>query len=133
MYKLLSHRPLFRVAILRFQREFALRLTATAGGEFWSRLCANVQLYAQVDHVVKVARRGFRSPPQVESNVVHIVRRDPPPRVRFEDFDGMNRILFSRRNKGVRAGFAAKGVLGMLEANWKTWCSETGEVSTISV
>lgn len=128
MFKLLSHRPLFRVAILMFQREFALRLTATPGSEFWSRLSANVQLYAQVDHVMKVSRGSFRPPPQVESSVVRIVPRDPPPLVRFEEFDGMNRVLFSRRNKCVRAGFSAKGVLGMLEANWKTWCSETGEV-----
>ena len=132
VFKLLSHRPLFRVAILMFQREFALRLTATPGSEFWSRLSANVQLYAQVDHVMKVSRGSFRPPPQVESSVVRVVPRDPPPLVRFEEFDGMNRVLFSRRNKCVRAGFAAKGVLGMLEANWKTWCSETGEVRTLS-
>jgi 18S rRNA (adenine1779-N6/adenine1780-N6)-dimethyltransferase len=128
VFKLLSHRPLFRVAILMFQREFALRLTATPGSEFWSRLSANVQLYAHVDHVMKVSRGSFRPPPQVESSVVRIVPRDPPPLIRFEEFDGMNRVLFSRRNKRVRAGFGAKGVLGMLEANWKTWCSETGEV-----
>jgi 18S rRNA (adenine1779-N6/adenine1780-N6)-dimethyltransferase len=133
VFKLLSHRPLFRVAILMFQREFALRLTATPGTEFWSRLSANVQLYAQVDHVMKVARGSFRPPPQVESSVVRIVPRDPPPCIRFEEFDGMNRILFSRRNKRVRAGFGAKGVLGMLEANWKIWCLETGQVRTISV
>lgn len=131
VFKLLSHRPLFRVAILMFQREFALRLTATPGTEFWSRLGANVQLYARVDHIMKVAKGSFRPPPQVESSVVRVVPRDPPPRVRFEEFDGMNRILFSRRNKCVRAGFAAKGVLGMLEANWKTWCAEQGEVCVI--
>lgn len=114
-----------------FQREFALRLTAAPGTEFWSRLSANVQLYAKVDHVMKVSKGSFRPPPQVESSVVRIVPLDPPPLVRFEEFDGMNRILFSRRNKGVRGGFAAKGVLSMLEANWKTWCSEKGEVCII--
>jgi 18S rRNA (adenine1779-N6/adenine1780-N6)-dimethyltransferase len=115
-----------------FQREFALRLTATPGSEFWSRLSANVQLYAKVDHIMKVSKGSFRPPPQVESSVVRLVPRDPPPPVRFDEFDGMNRILFSRRNKVVRAGFAAKGVLGMLEANWKTWCSERGEVRIVS-
>ena len=44
VFKLLSHRPLFRVAILMFQREFALRLVARPGSNLWSRLSANVQV-----------------------------------------------------------------------------------------
>lgn len=43
VFRLLSHRPLFRVAILMFQREFALRLVARPGTSLWSRLSANVQ------------------------------------------------------------------------------------------
>jgi 16S rRNA A1518/A1519 N6-dimethyltransferase RsmA/KsgA/DIM1 with predicted DNA glycosylase/AP lyase activity len=54
--------------------------------------------------------------------------RDPPPKIRFEEFDGLNRIIFSRRNKHVRACFGAKGVKEMLEGNYKTWCAETGKV-----
>ena len=49
IFRLLSHRPLFRVEILMFQREFAMRLVARPGTELWSRLSANVQLYAKVD------------------------------------------------------------------------------------
>jgi 18S rRNA (adenine1779-N6/adenine1780-N6)-dimethyltransferase len=55
--------------------------------------------------------------------------RDPPPKVRFEEFDGLNRVIFSRRNKTVRACFQAKGVKELLEGNYKTWCAETGKVS----
>ena len=44
VFRLLSHRPLFRVAILMFQREFALRLIARPGNGLWSRLSANVQV-----------------------------------------------------------------------------------------
>jgi 18S rRNA (adenine1779-N6/adenine1780-N6)-dimethyltransferase len=44
VFKLLSHRPLFRVAILMFQREFALRLIARPGTALWSRLSANIQV-----------------------------------------------------------------------------------------
>ena len=44
VFRLLSHRPLFRVAILMFQREFALRLVARPGTSLWSRLSANVQV-----------------------------------------------------------------------------------------
>jgi len=129
VFRLLSHRPLFRVAILMFQREFAMRLVAQPGTTLWSRLSANVQLYAKVDHVMNVGKNNFRPPPNVESSVVRIVPLDPPPPVRFEEFDGLTRIIFSRRNKTVHANFQAKGVAEMLEKNWKTWCSEQDKVS----
>jgi len=128
VFRLLSHRPLFRVAILMFQREFAMRLVAQPGTTLWSRLSANVQLYAKVDHVMNVGKNNFRPPPNVESSVVRIVPLDPPPPVRFEEFDGLTRIIFSRRNKTVHATFQAKGVAEMLEKNWKTWCSEQDKV-----
>lgn len=129
VFKLLSHRPLFRCAILMFQREFAMRLVARPGSPLWGRLSANVQLYAKVDHIMKVARGSFRPPPQVDSSVVRIVPINPPPAIRFEEFDGLTRIVFSRRNKQLRACFfGARGVLEMLEANWKTWCAEHGHL-----
>ncbi|KAI0063369.1 rRNA adenine dimethylase [Artomyces pyxidatus] len=128
VFRLLSHRPLFRVAILMFQREFALRLVAKPGSALWSRLSANVQLYAKVDHVMNVGKNNFRPPPNVESSVVRIVPLDPPPPVKFEEFDGLTRIVFSRRNKTVHASFQAKGVTEMLEKNWRTWCSEQNQM-----
>lgn len=129
MFRLLSHRPLIRTAVLMFQREFALRLVATPGSKMWCRLAANVQLYARVEHIMKVGKGNFRPPPQVESSVVRLSPRDPPPPVRFEEFDGLNRVLFTRMNKTVRANFQAKGVKEMLESNYRTWCAEQGVVS----
>ncbi|KAG8702605.1 Dimethyladenosine transferase [Ceratobasidium sp. 395] len=124
VFRLLSHRPLFRVAILMFQREFALRLVARPGDALWCRLSANVQMYATVDHIMKVGKNNFRPAPQVESSVVRIVPIDPPPALRFEEFDGLTRILFSRRNKTTHANFLAKGVMELLERNFRTWCAE---------
>jgi hypothetical protein len=115
-----------------FQREFALRLCATPSTPLWCRLSANVQLFATVEHVMKVGKGNFRPPPLVESSVVRMSPRDPPPKVRFEEFDGLNRVIFSRRNKTVRACFQAKGVKELLEGNYKTWCAETGKVSSKS-
>jgi len=42
-----------------FQREFALRLTASPGSGMWCRLAANVQLYARVEHIMKVGKGMF--------------------------------------------------------------------------
>ncbi|ODN82276.1 dimethyladenosine transferase [Cryptococcus amylolentus CBS 6039] len=128
VFKLLSQRPIPRCAVLMFQREFALRLVATPNTKLWGRLAANVQLYARVEHVMKVGKGNFRPPPQVESSVVRIMPRDPPPPVKFEEFDGLNRIIFSRANKTLRAGFRAKGVFEMLEKNYRTWCAENGNI-----
>src|SRR5258705_2502601 len=72
---------------------------------------------------MNVSRNDFRPPPQVESSVVRLVPIDPPPPIRFEEFDGMNRIIFSRPNKTVRANFQAKGVMKLLEDNRSTWLS----------
>ena len=79
----------------------------------------------KVDHIIKVGKNNFRPSPQVKSSVVRIVPIDPPPPMKF---DGLNRILFSRRNKMTNACFPAKGVLEMLESNWRTWCSENDQV-----
>lgn len=128
VFKLLSHRPMIRTAVLMFQREFALRLTASPGSKMWCRLAANVQLFARVEHIMKVGKGNFRPPPQVESSVVRMSPKNPPPPVRFEEFDGLNRIIFSRMNKVVRANFGAKGVKEMLERNYRTWCAENGKV-----
>lgn len=72
---------------------------------------------------------NFRPPPQVESSVIRLSPKDPPPPIRFEEFDGLNRIIFSRMNKTARACFTAKGVYGMLEKNYRTLCAEEGRVS----
>jgi len=131
VFRILSHRPIPRVAILMFQREFAQRLVARPGTELWSRLSANVQLYSKVDMIMNVGKNNFRPPPQVESSVVRITPLDPPPPIKFEEFDGLARIVFSRRNKITHATFMAKGVLELLEKNWRTWCSLHNRVSSI--
>jgi 18S rRNA (adenine1779-N6/adenine1780-N6)-dimethyltransferase len=111
-----------------FQREFALRLVARPGDALWCRLSANVQMYAKVDHIMKVSKNNFRPAPQVESSVVRIVPIDPPPPLRFEEFDGLTRILFSRRNKTAHANFFAKGVMELLDRNFRTWSAERNRV-----
>ncbi|EGG04838.1 uncharacterized protein MELLADRAFT_49047 [Melampsora larici-populina 98AG31] len=131
VFKLLAHRPIFRVAVLMFQREFALRLCARPGSSLWCRLSVNVQLYSKVNHLMKVGKANFRPPPLVESSVIKLEPINPPPAIKFEEFDGLTRICFNRRNKTIRASFfASKAVKDMLYSNWKTWCSQQNKMIT---
>ena len=117
--------PAPRVCILMFQREFALRLFARPGDSFYSRLSVNAQMWAHIDHVMNVGRNNFRPPPQVESAVVRLVPKVPRPQISYEEWDGLLRICFMRKNRTIRANFlGASSVLELLEENWRTWCAQ---------
>ncbi|XP_075920844.1 dimethyladenosine transferase [Petromyzon marinus] len=105
VFKLLLHRPLFRCAVLMFQREFALRLVAKPGDRLYCRLSLNTQLLARVDHLIKVGKNNFRPPPKVESSVVRIEPRNPAPDINFQEWDGLVRIAFIRKNKTLGSAF----------------------------
>ncbi|KAH3697993.1 probable dimethyladenosine transferase [Dreissena polymorpha] len=123
VFKLLLHRPFFRCAVLMFQREFAQRLVAKPGDKLYCRLSVNTQLLARVDHLMKVGKNNFRPPPKVESSVVRIEPRNPPPPINFQEWDGLVRICFSRKNKTIGASFRFTKVLDMLEKNYRVHCS----------
>ena len=57
-FKLLSHRPAFRAAVIMFQHEFAMRLVAKPGDSLYCRLAVNTQLLARVSHLLKVNPRA---------------------------------------------------------------------------
>ncbi|CAN6246978.1 unnamed protein product [Urochloa humidicola] len=119
-FKLLSHRPIFRCAVIMFQREFAMRLVAQPGDNLYCRLSVNVQLLSRVSHLLKVGRNNFRPPPKVDSSVVRIEPRKPLPPVSFKEWDGLVRICFNRKNKTLGSLFKQKRVLELLEKNYKT-------------
>jgi len=99
VFKLLLHRPFFRCAILMFQREFAMRLVAKPGDKLYCRLSINTQLLARVDHIMKIGKNNFRPPPKVESSVVRIEPKNPPPPINFKEWDGLVRIAFIKKIK----------------------------------
>ncbi|XAR54434.1 18S rRNA (adenine(1779)-N(6)/adenine(1780)-N(6))-dimethyltransferase [Bertholletia excelsa] len=119
-FKLLAHRPLFRCAVIMFQREFAMRLVAQPGDTLYCRLSVNTQLLSRVSHLLKVGKNNFRPPPKVDSSVVRIEPRKPQPSVNFKEWDGLVRICFNRKNKTLGSIFRQKSVLSLLEKNYKT-------------
>lgn len=123
VFKLLAHRPIFRSAVLMFQREFALRLSAQPGDPLYCRLTVNTQLLSKVQHLIKVGKNNFRPPPKVESSVVRIAPMNPPPPINFMEWDGLVRLCFGRKNKTLGAIFKQDNVLKLLEENYKTFCA----------
>ena len=133
IFKLLSHRPLFKCAVILIQREFAMRLVAKPGSEYYCRLSVNVQLLARVDHLMKVSRKNFSPPPKVESSVVRIEPRHPLPNINFTEWDGLLRVCFSRKNKTLGAIFKQKALLELLLENYKlvNGASKTSATSNV--
>lgn len=129
VFKLLNQPRPPRVSILMFQREFALRLLARPGDSLYCRLSANVQMWANVTHIMKVGRNNFRPPPQVESSVVRIEIKQPRPNIDFNEWDGLLRIVFVRKNKTIAAGFKSNNVIDILEKNYKTYLATTNAMN----
>lgn len=125
-FRLLAHRPMFRCAVLMFQKEFAERLIAQVGEKQYGRLALNTSLFVKVSCVCKVSRGSFNPPPEVDSMVVKIVPRDPPIQVDFREWDGLMRICFGRKNKMLRASFLQSHAVATLEENYSTWCALSG-------
>lgn len=121
VFKLLAHRPIFRCAVLMFQKEFALRLVAKADNELYCRLSVNVQLLAKVEHLMKISKNNFKPPPKVESSIVRIEPKNPPPSINYLEWDALLRICFMRKNKQIGSIFKNKNVLKVLERNFEIW------------
>lgn len=125
VFKLLALSPAPRTCVLMFQREFAMRLFAKAGDKLYSRLSVNAQMWAKIDHIMKVGKNNFKPPPAVESSVVRLVPKNPRPQISYEEWDGLLRVCFVRKNKTLRASFlGVTSVLDLLESNYRTWCAQ---------
>merc|ERR1719375_1722661 len=108
-----------------FQKEFAERLIANTGENNYGRLSLNTRLFVKVSCVCKVSRGSFNPPPEVDSMVVKVVPRDPPIDVNFREWDGLMRIVFTRKRKTLASSFKMTFILKTLEDNYKTWCALT--------
>lgn len=93
-------------------------MVAKPGSNMYCRLSVNVQLLSRVDHIIKVSRNSFKPPPKVESSVVRIEPKYPPPPINFTEWDGLIRLCFLRKNKTLGAIFRLKNVLKLLHANY---------------
>lgn len=127
VFKLLQ-KPTFKCAVLMFQREFALRVCAPPGSDMYCRLSVNAQLMAKCSHLMKVSKNSFNPPPKVESSVIRLEPKNPPPPVDFEEWDGLVKLLFNRKNKKASAIFRTKTALQSLFDIYCSYCRMESKV-----
>ena len=96
-------------------------MVAKPGSNMYCRLSVNVQLLARVDHLIKVSKNSFKPPPKVESSVIRLEPKYPPPPINFTEWDGLVRLCFLRKNKTLSGIFRLKKILKMLHENYKNY------------
>lgn len=102
-----------------------MRLFAKPGDKLYSRLSVNAQMWAKIDHIMKVGKNNFKPPPLVESSVIRMVPKVPRPQINYDEWDGLLRIAFVRKNKTLRASFiGTPSIMNILESNYRTWCAQ---------
>eukprot|EP00796_Vickermania_ingenoplastis_P011614 gene11614-8003_t len=126
IFKLLKN-PTFKCAVLMFQREFALRVCAQPGSEAYCRLSVNSQLLARCSHLMKISKNSFNPPPKVESSVIRMDPKHPAPDVDFEEWDGMVKLIFNRKNKKVSSAFKTKTSLQALREKYVSFRKTEGK------
>mmetsp|Transcript_70316 Transcript_70316/g.81955 ORF Transcript_70316/g.81955 Transcript_70316/m.81955 type:complete len:376 (+) Transcript_70316:31-1158(+) len=125
VFKLLKN-PTFKCAVLMFQREFALRCCAQPGSEAYCRLSVNVQLLSRCSHIMKISKNSFNPPPKVESSVIRLDPKHPPPPIDFEEWDGLVKLIFNRKNKKVSSIFRTKVTLQDLHEKFVSYQKMNG-------
>lgn len=105
-YRLLS-RP-FDMAVLMYQKEFALRMTAVPGSKEYGRMGMAAGYLCQAEILEVVSRSAFKPMPEVESAIVRLKPREH--QVDAQRFIKFVEGLFSFRRKKVKKGLASMGV-----------------------
>lgn len=99
-------------AVLMFQRELAVRLTAAPGGRDYGRITAMLAYCATVQRLAVVGAGAFYPAPQVDSEVVAI-RFEPDRPYPPHDERHLFRVIaaaFGQRRKTLRNALAAGGL-----------------------
>ena len=105
LLNLLELLPSLERALILVQAEVAERLAAPPGGAAYGVPSVKAAWYGDVRRAGNVGRRVFWPEPNVDSGLVALVRRPPPPGDRPATFAAID-AAFATRRKGLRAALA---------------------------
>jgi 16S rRNA (adenine1518-N6/adenine1519-N6)-dimethyltransferase len=105
LLNLLELFPSLDRSLILVQAEVAERLAAPPGGAAYGVPSVKAAWYGEVRRAGSVGRRVFWPEPNVDSGLVALVRRPPPPGDRLATFAAVD-AAFAMRRKGLRAALA---------------------------
>ena len=105
LLELLELLPSLDRALILVQAEVAERLAAAPGTDAYGVPSVKAAWYGEVRRAGSVGRRVFWPEPNVDSGLVSLVRRPPPPGDRKATFAVVD-AAFATRRKGLRAALA---------------------------
>src|SRR5450432_1439440 len=109
LFKVLGWREDVERVIGMFQKEVAMRITASEGNKIYGVTSVLLQAFFEVEYLFEVSELAFNPPPKVKSAVIRLTPRKEPPRVRTEKmFFLLVKTAFNQRRKTLRN--AVKGL-----------------------
>ena len=91
------------LALMSYQKEFAVRMVAESGSKEYGRLSLGVKYYATVEYLKSIPRGFFHPVPKVDSALIRFTPCIPPFELpNKKDFFEFVRHLFSFRKKTVK-------------------------------
>jgi 16S rRNA (adenine1518-N6/adenine1519-N6)-dimethyltransferase len=103
---LLATVPSLRHGVVMVQAEVADRMSAPPGSRTYGVPSVKLAWFADVRRAGQVPRSVFWPVPRVDSGLVALTRREPPPGVQREDVFAVVDAAFAQRRKTLRAALA---------------------------
>jgi 16S rRNA (adenine1518-N6/adenine1519-N6)-dimethyltransferase len=109
LFKVLNWRTEVERVIGMFQKEVALRITASEGNKVYGVTSVLLQAFFEVEYLFEVSEQAFNPPPKVKSAVIRLTPRTKPQPMRTEKmFFLLVKTAFNQRRKTLRN--AVKGL-----------------------
>ncbi|TEB18283.1 hypothetical protein C9890_0415, partial [Perkinsus sp. BL_2016] len=83
----------------------------------------NAALFVRSERVHRINGACFYPVPPIESALVRLTPRNPPPMFNFAEFSAMTKIAFIEKKRGLKTVFSRPFVERTLEAHYKQFCS----------
>jgi len=103
---LLATVPSLHHGLVMVQAEVADRMSAAPGGRVYGVPSVKLAWFAKVRRAAQVPRSVFWPVPRVDSGLVALTRRDPPPDADREEVFAVVDAAFAQRRKTLRAALA---------------------------
>lgn len=123
LIKLVKHRPVWRSCVMIVQREFADALIAEPGERNYSRLSMNMSLFFRTERLARINGASFYPVPPIESALIRLDPRNPPPVFDFEESNALVKTCFIEKKTNLKRAFTRPSIVKLLEINYKSFCS----------